>query len=126
MGVIRLANRYMATHVQGMKKAYVSKHLETDIKAAQATAKLFAETNSIPYDNTLLETNQPIITVLKHGQDWLPAELHADKVTLLTSFGPLNLGGSQQEAINLADVIALSRGLEHIPSIGIFLENSEL
>lgn len=128
VGVIRLANCYIATHVQGKKTAFVSKHPERDIKIAQATAKLFAETNSIPYDDTLLEPRQPIITVIKHGQDWFPAELHADKVSLLTSFGPLtsfgsmNLGGNQQEATNMANMIASSRRTECIPSIGISLE----
>lgn len=107
---------------KGKKKAFVSKHPETDIKIALATAKLFAETNSIPYDDTLLEPNQPIITVLKHSQDWFPTELHADKATLLSSFGPMNLGDNQQEAINMANVTALSRGTDCIPSIGISLE----
>lgn len=105
VGVIRLANRYIATHIQGNEKAFVSKHPETDIKVAQATAKLFAETNSILYENTLLQLNQPIIAVLKHGQDWFPAELDADKVKLLTSFGGLNLGGNQQEATIMANLI---------------------
>lgn len=122
VGVIKLANFYIATHIQGNNKAFVSKHPETDIKVAQATAKLFAETNGIPYDNTFRGPNQPIITVLKHGQDWFPAMLHANKVTLFTSFGPLKLGGNQQEATNIANVIALSRGTDCIPSIGIFLD----
>ena len=121
VGVIRLVNCYIATHVQGETKAFVSKHPETDIKVARATAKLFAETNSIPYDSTLKELNQPIITVIKSGEDWFPAELHADKVTLLTKFGSMDLGGSQQEATNIANVIALSRGQDCIPSIGISL-----
>jgi len=104
------------------RKTVVSKHPETDIKVAEATAKLFAETNSIPYDSALLEPNLPIITVLKDGEDWFPAALYADKVTLLTSVGQLNLGGNQEKATNLAYVIAFSSRIDCIPSFGISLE----
>ena len=119
--VIRLANCYVATHVNGQKKAFISQHPETDIKVAQVTAKLFAETHNIPYDNALRDPTQPIITVLKHKEKWFPAELHADKITLLTSLDALDLGGNQQEAITMANVIAWSRGSDSISSIGISL-----
>lgn len=124
--VIRLVNCYAATHVQGRKKAFVSTHPETDKKIAKTTAKLFAETHSIPYDDTLRELDRPLITVLKHGKDWFPAELHADKVRLLTSIcGQMNLGGNQQEATNMANFIALISGADCVPSIGISLDKSQ-
>lgn len=123
--VIRLVNCYAATHVQGEMKAFVSTHPETDKKIAKTTAILFAETHSIPYDDTLRELDRPLITVLKHGKDWYPAELHADKITLLTSFGPMNLGGNLQEATNKANVIALIRRYDCVPSIGISLDKSQ-
>ena len=124
VAVIKLVNCYIATHTKGNKKVFIPQHLETDIKIAQAAAESFAKTKNIPYEDTLLEANQPIITVLKHGQDWFPAELHADKITLLTNLGSLNLGGSQQGATNLADAIALSRGADCIPSIDLFRQSS--
>ena len=120
-GVIRLVNCYIAAHVKENQKKFISAHPETDIKVAQATAKLFAETNKIFYDDTLFELSQAIITVVKRQEKWFPAELHADRITVLTSFGPIDLGGSQQEAINMANIIALSRGAASIPSMGISL-----
>lgn len=119
--VIRLANCYAATHVNGRKKAFISKHPEVDIKVAQVAAKAFAETHKIAYENQLQDLSQPIITVIKHEERWFPAELHSDKLTLLKNLGPLDLGGNQHEAINMANVIAMSRGADSIPSIGISL-----
>jgi hypothetical protein len=120
--VIKLANCYAATHVKGKKKTFISARLEADVKVARAAAKLFAEDNKIFCDDAVHKLSQPIITVLKCGERWFPAELHADEVILLTAFGPRDLGGSQQEAVRMANVIALSRNWNSIPSIGISLE----
>ena len=123
VGVIRLANCYIATHVQENQKKFISAHPETDIRIAQATAKAFAEANKIFYYAALQDPCQPILTVLKYEGKWFPAELHAEKVTLLRSFGPLDLGGSKEDAIHMAGIIALSRNGDSIPSIGISLAN---
>lgn len=119
--VIRLVNCYLATHVNEDEIRFISKHPESDIKVAQATAKLFAETNNILYDDTSFELSQPIITVMKDGEKWYPAELHPDRITLLLSFNSLDTGGGQQETINTANAIALSRNGDCFPSLGISL-----
>jgi hypothetical protein len=114
--VVELVNCFIATHVNGQNKAFISKHPETDIKVAQATAKLFAKDNNISYDSVLRHPDQPILTVLKHKGEWTPAELHVDKITLLKGFM-----GNQKEAIAMANAIAMERGADSIPSIGISL-----
>lgn len=119
--VLRLMNCYAALHVKGDTKIFISERPEQDLKVAQATAKIFAEARGIPYDSKLNVTNQPLITVIKQEEKWYPAELYPDKVSLLISYLGTNLGSSQQNAITLATAIALDRGTDCIPSIGISL-----
>lgn len=126
VGIVRLVNCYIATHFRPEEKCFISEHPETDIKVAQATAILFAKTHNIPYDSDLREPDRPIITVLKREKKWFPAELHTNKITLLTNLGELNLGGKKQQAINMANVIAISKDADFIPSIGISLKGKIL
>ena len=87
VGVIQLVNCYIATHFEGKKSTCVSKHPETDIKVAQATAKIFAQNKNIPYKDTLLLPNKSIITIVKVGELWYPAEILVDKIQVLTALG---------------------------------------
>ncbi len=125
VGVLRLFNHYAAFHENESQVKFISKNPETDIKVAQATAKRFSETSGIPYKETLFQTEKPIITVIKSGEKWFPAELYADRIFLLMKFGPMDLGGTQEETIRMADAIALSRRTNSIPSFGIFLEDKK-
>ncbi len=122
--VIRLANHYVATHVNGRAKRFISQHAETDLKVAQITAQLFSTTHAIPYESALIELDRPIITIIKNEGKWYPAELHPDRIKLLTglpllNFSSLDLGGNQQEATLLAYAIASSLATDCFPSIGI-------
>ena len=92
------------------------------MKAAQAAAQLFAKNNNIHYDDTLRELTTPVITVFKREKIWFPAELSPDKVRFLTKFEEMDLGGSQQEAIETAKLIALTHKVTFIPNIGISLD----
>jgi hypothetical protein len=124
--VLRIVNYFAAMHVYGSNKAFISKHPETDLKVAKATAQKFAALNDIPYDVDLRDLDGPFLTIIKNGEKWYPAEIYSDRLRLLVSFGPLQLGGTQSEAINMAEVIALSRSTDCIPSIGISIYESSL
>ena len=122
-GVLRLVDHWLAVHVQGSCKACISKHPEEDIKVAQVAAKTFADSHHIPYEENILEMDRPLMTVLKIDADWYPAEFHPDKISLLTHYGNVKLGGTQSEAINMAQAIASRKKRDCIPSIGISMEN---
>jgi hypothetical protein len=122
--VFRLANCYIAAHVNGNEKALISMHRETDKKIAQATARTFAERRGILYQNDLWEVDKPIISVIKNNQKWFPAELYGDNIVLLEFLGFLNLGSEREEAIKIANVIASIKKTDCIPSIGIFLDEN--
>lgn len=119
--VVRLVNSYIATRVQGRKKTFISENLATDFKVAAAAAKAFAEEHVITYKEGLHEPDRPLITVIKDGDTWFPAELHPDRVRLLTKLGPVELGGTQEVAMNLARSIAISKRADFLPLIGISL-----
>jgi hypothetical protein len=118
-GVIRLVNCYIAAHIQGKQVEFISKHPETDIKIAQATAQAFAATKNISYLGASRDIDQPIITVIKSGEEWFPAELHPDKVRVLEWLSNLYLGGSLQQASSFAAAIARCIDVNFAPSIGI-------
>lgn len=115
--VIKLVNCYIATYVTRNKIEFISNHPESDIKIAQATAQSFSTTQNIPYDNSLRRLSKPIITVLKRGQNWFPAELHADRINFLQT----DSDKTQRTVTALAYTIALNRNLACVPSIGISL-----
>lgn len=117
--VLRLVNHFLAVHVKGQNKTFISKHPERDFKVAQLAALTFANSHNIPVDLVLKDPHPALLTVLKHGNNWYPAEIHADKLLLLERLGKVELGATQSEAIKLAKVIALSRNADCIPSIGI-------
>lgn len=119
--VVRLGNHYAAVHSKKTEKEFISNHPEKDISIAQATAKAFAKEQKIPFDGRLKDLDKPIITILKQNEKWFPAELRPDKILLITGLAGINLGDSKKEATNLAQAIALSRGTDCIPSIGISL-----
>jgi len=122
VGVIRLVNCFAAVHVTNEHKKFISKHLELELRVAQAAAESFAATHNIHYDGDLKDLDKPLITVVKHMESWFPAELHPDGISMLEYLGKANLGSPEQEsAINLANAIALSRGGDCLPEIGISL-----
>lgn len=119
VGVVCYAKHYIAVHVQETQKRFVSKHPEIDIRIAQTTAIQFAASHDIPYSMTLLEADRPIISVVKEGDQWFPATINATSIKMLTAFGPLPLGGTQEQAINMAKAIAISQQTDFLPQIGI-------
>jgi hypothetical protein len=126
VGVVRFVNHYLALHFQGNKKIFVSKHAESDIKVAQLTAKTFAEQRHLPYNGTPMTPDRPLITVWKEGSSWYPAALYADEGVLLKKFGHLDLGGSSQQAIAIAQEIAANENTDCIPSIGLSVQKGDL
>lgn len=128
VGVMKLANGYLAMHIQGKQKKFISAKFETDIKIAQEAALTFAQVHLISYQEKLLELEKPLITVIKHKDYWFPAQLYPGEIRLLERisfcFFSLHLAGSQQRAIQIAKAIAWSKRGECNPSIGIsLLEN---
>ena len=119
--VMLLVNYFIATHVKGENTTIISSQPETDIRMARIAGIRFARSQGIHYEAALKQLSQPMITVIKHGSDWFPAELHPHKVALLTKLGALNLGGSQERAIDFAKEIALHRESVCVPSIGIVM-----
>ncbi len=97
---------------------------EGDIKTASVIAQTFAKMHHIRFHDELLDLINPILTIFKHESNWYPAEIHCDRITLLQHLDPAPLGGNQQQAINMAKAIALSRRADFLPSIGISLENN--
>lgn len=122
VGVMQLVNSFIAIHRKGNQTQFISKNPAVDIQVAVAQAKAFGIAHHIAFHDTLLINSKPIITVVKKGEEWCPAEFHHDKIRLLSSLGSLKFSGTQQEAINLSQVIALSQGADCLPFIGISLE----
>lgn len=116
-GVFKLVNSYIPVHVNEGATSFLSNNPVIDLKIAQAVAQKFAEMNDIPYHGNLLERNDPIISVVQHESTWYPAELHPDKISLLMFLGPMPLGGTVEEAQNLARVIALSKQTACLPNM---------
>lgn len=125
VGVVRIVNSYAAIHVKGTQKQLISERAETDLKTAQSTAQSFAAVKNVALYKGLLDLQKPIISVYKHNAAWYPAEFHSDKITLLKFLGPLPLGGSQQDAIYYGKNIALDRGVDFMPSIGLSITGSD-
>jgi hypothetical protein len=126
-GVVRMVNHWLAMHVQGSIKACISNHPEKDIEVARLAAKTFANLHHILYEEHPLEFDRPVLTIMKDRSsgNWYPTELHPDKVSILTHCKFLDIGGTQNEAIQLTKAIALGTHRDFIPSIGISLDTTE-
>lgn len=118
VGVLKLGNYYLATHFKDNQPHFVLCQPETDLKVAQANARLFAEMNRISYGVNLYKLKDQVITVIKNDEKWFPAEINADNITLLTKFGQMDLSGTEDEAIGIAHAIALSRKVSCVPLFG--------
>ena len=76
--------------------------------------------NGIAYIDKLFDLEQPIITVYKKDQKWFPVEVYPYKYTMLMSFGEDSLGyDDSDDAVKMAEAIALIKGTDCIPSIGL-------
>lgn len=125
--IIRLVNCFIATHVNGKEKSFISKHPEIDITIAIIAAKNFAEEKNLTYIQDLLEPIQPIITVLKfEDSQWYPGAPLPNGIKLLKAFKSEKFGGSQEAAIKIAKWIAQTNSYDFVPSIGISLEDKWL
>lgn len=130
VGVLRMADYFLAVHFREGTTYSVSKHLASDIRIAQAAAQAFAEKNHLPYDPTMLyEADRPSYTVIKQDSKWYPAEIHPDRVTLLTHFGKKkhknDIGHEDVNfAIAITQGIAAAKHADFDPSIGISLEKN--
>lgn len=122
--VTQILDRYVATHTSGKDKTFIGSELVKDISVAQSAAELFSKDHNIIYIPKVDEEKRRIFTVLKHENKWYPAELQKDKTILLTShksdgFGQQSLGGTKNEAIHAANLIAFSKKGICFPGIGI-------
>lgn len=119
--VVQIVNSFAAVHVEGSEKRFISTHAESDIAVAQAAARVFAQSHHIPFHHQVLNLTKPIITVYKYNSNWYPAEFHSNKIRLITGIATVDFSGTQQQAINLARAVALSKSAPFIPSMGISL-----
>jgi len=130
VNVTKFLNHYVATHTIGKEKTFIMKDLVKDESVAQAAAESFSKDNHILYIPNVDEEKRPIYTILKHGKEWFPAELQGDKTVLLTGrksaeLGQQSLGGTQEEAIHAANLIAFNHKGLCFPSIGIALSDDK-
>jgi hypothetical protein len=124
-GMMRLANYYLPVHVrEGHVQKFISKTPETDLKVSRQAALEFALNHRITYYPSIIKTTRPLLTIIKDGDQWFPAELYPDKTIILRRKGPMRLGSPQARDTNYwTNVIAQERGTVSIVNLGIFLSN---
>lgn len=115
--VIQLANHYVAINKGWDVIEFISKYPETDLGVAQTAATLFAKAHDILCSTKPQGLDRPIITVLKSEGKWVPAELHPDRIKLITE-------GSDDDPGFSALKTALNRELLYIPQFGVWLSES--
>lgn len=119
VGVVKIVNSYAVALIDSKKSTFVSKAY-ADEKIAQAAAMQFALLNHLGYQPKLIEMTKPLLTVMKQGDIWYPAEFHSDRISLLKEFG-----GTKEEAIRIAAHIAMIQGTICHPLAGISLGSVE-
>jgi hypothetical protein len=115
VGIARVANNFVPFYVNGTKKTFIA-NSETDIRVAKAAAEVFAAQKNIPLSSVLHTIQPALLTVFESEGKWYPAELHPDRITLLSSLGPIDLCGPQEHAIRCTKLIAQMRGADFVPS----------
>ncbi len=122
VAVVKLFHCFIATHVEGEQKTFVSEHPETDFKTALVAARSFAEERKIHCHESVLYLDRPLITVIKKGNDWFVAGVVSDGILVTETFRSTHLGNDRvNEAIQMAQFVAACKGTDFIPEIGISL-----
>ena len=119
--VMQIYDAYAAIHVQPGNSRFISQNPTRDLSAAKLAAIEFAIREKIPCDHEI-KVPDKIYTVWKSNGQWYPAEIHPDKIRLLT--GPAKsqeeiLGGSLEFATNIANALAGATLFDFIPELGI-------
>lgn len=117
--VIQLVNQYIAIHYTSECGSFIMERPSVDIKVAQTAAKLFADTHQIFYEDSLLFSDRPFLTVIKYAGAWYPAALKAKQVSLFTELGL----DTEEQAIALTGELALLMKLDNLGSLGITAHN---
>ena len=102
----------------GCTKKFISNEL--DLKVAITTALTFAILNNIPYKYEI-QLDRPIVTICKKNSKWYPAELHSDKIRLLTSIKNYEISGDLEEAKCIAIWIAVKKETYCLLNLGLTL-----
>jgi hypothetical protein len=123
-GVTVLAGHFLALHVKGQVKSFISKYPTNDIKVAAAAAKAFAETHQIRLNWGLLIPDKFFLTIMKENNMWYPAEIHWNRITLVKAMGEHDLGSDKDGAIRLVSAMAMGIKTDLIPEIGISITES--
>ncbi len=118
VALLKLANHYLVVRTEPSGSCKVLSKQPVELRVAQVALRTFAEQLNLPVITTIGTMSKPIMTVIKRGEQWYPTELHSDRVTQLTHFGPMPLGGTEEQATCIAAVIALSRQSDFQPNWG--------
>lgn len=129
VGVVRMANCYVAVHNQGKNSIFISDKFESDIRVAQVTAKAFAERNNLSYRPGPFDADRPTYTVLKKDTKWYPAAIYPDQVKLHTHFvmgnDKLDVGNEDLEFMKkFTQGIADKEDASFLPNIGIAIDKA--
>lgn len=122
-GVIKMANHFIATHVHPINPKFISKRPETNIITVKIAALVFSQLHSLPYEPRVISLKKPILTIVTAETSWYAAAIHTDRMTVITNLGPLQFRGYIEEAISVAQLIALRGRCPFDPSLGLFLQN---
>lgn len=122
--VVKINNHWAAAYCKNNTYKIISEHPEEDIKVAQVAMIAFALLKGIDCLDDPIDLPNPIITILKDNDKWYPGTIYSDRIKITNNIifknqAPLDIGGTQEEAMSLAFWIALKDGLSFAPSIGI-------
>lgn len=120
-GVLKLVDCYIATHFTDDRISFISRYPETEKKIPQVAAKQFALDSNIPYIDTEIHLERPLLTMIKHGFHWYPAELHPTCIKVVTHINDKCICFDRTGAEKVAQVIAQKKRSICIPYIGIAL-----
>ncbi|MBX7066556.1 MAG: hypothetical protein K1X28_04945 [Parachlamydiales bacterium] len=116
VGVLRIGGHFAAVHSTPKYRAFVSKHPETDIRVAIATARAFAEQQKIPFKERLLYLDRPLVTLWMQESGWHPALIKSDDVTVIPGYcGSDDPEDAYQVALKVASILKT----DCVPKIGV-------
>ncbi len=125
VGVMRLAGCFAAVHSKDTEINFISNHLEETMAIASESAKTYALQNKITLISDCQIPQEPILTIIRHGTLWYPAQIFSDRVKVLDKFlNPYNtnqkaeLGLHYEGALSVAQTMANINQWSFIRSIG--------
>lgn len=106
-GIMKLANYFAPVHVTNGTTKFIDT-LYLDERIAFAKARAFGSINHLPVASAPLLLKESIMLIAKCHEKWFPIKMYHDHVNIIRALGPLEFGGTKEEATHWAEVISMS------------------